>query len=109
MTQPGETDGLDVSGHVRAIEAQLASRGISKRIFNVILAQSEFRPSPLIDHYKAQGAEPVTCNRKELIRQGYKVFQASLEGYKATPTFRHDPKSLAIAIMRFYRRYKRDS
>ena len=32
MTQPGETDGLDVGGHLRAIEAQLASSGISKRI-----------------------------------------------------------------------------
>ena len=28
MTQPGETDGLDVRGHIRAIEAQLASLGI---------------------------------------------------------------------------------
>ena len=37
MTQPGETDGLDVSGHLRAIEAQLASLGISKRIFSIYL------------------------------------------------------------------------
>ena len=107
MTQPGETDGLDVSGHVRAIEAQLASRGITKRIFNSILAQSELSDSPLIKHYKSQGAEPVACNRKELSQQGYKVFQASLEGFKATPTLRHDPKSLAIAIMSFYKRSKK--
>ena len=33
MTQPGETDGLDVRGHIRAIEAQLASLGIEPRLF----------------------------------------------------------------------------
>jgi uncharacterized cofD-like protein len=38
MTQPGETDGLDVGGHLRAIEAQLASLGIEQRLFNCVLA-----------------------------------------------------------------------
>ena len=107
MTQPGETDGLDVSGHVRAIEAQLASRGITKKIFNSILAQDELGPSPLVDYYKSKGAEPVVCDRNDLFRKGYKVYQASLQGIKATPTLRHDPRSLALAIMRFYRRYKK--
>jgi len=32
---------------------------------------------------------------------------ASLQGSKVTPTLRHDPRSLALAIMRFYRRYKK--
>ena len=39
MTQPGETDGLDVSGHLRAIEAQLASLGIDERIPDVVRAK----------------------------------------------------------------------
>ena len=108
MTQPGETDGLDVTGHVRAIEAQLATRGINKKLFNSILAQDEFPPSSLVDYYKSQGAEPVTCNKTDLFSRGYKVYQASLQGNKATPTLRHDPKSLALAIMRFYRRYKKE-
>ena len=46
MTQPGETDGLDVSGHLRAIEAQLASLGVSKRLFTAVLAQEELPDSP---------------------------------------------------------------
>ena len=107
MTQPGETDGLDVTGHVRAIEAQLASRGITRKIFSSILAQKELEPSPLIDYYKSKGAEPVTCNKKDLLDRGYKVYLASLQGSKATPTFKHDPKNLALAIMRFYRSSKR--
>ena len=35
MTQPGETDGLDVSGHLRAIESQLASIGVQQRLLTV--------------------------------------------------------------------------
>ena len=107
MTQPGETDGLDVSGHVRAVEAQLASIGITKKIFSSILAQKELEPSPLIDYYKSKGAEPVKCNKSDLINRGYRVYLASLQGSKITPTLRHDPRSLALAIMRFYRRCKK--
>ena len=107
MTQPGETDGLDVTGHVRAIEAQLASRGITRKIFSAILAQDELEPSPLVDYYKSKGAEPVKCNKIDLLSRGYEVYLASLQGSKATPTLRHDPRSLALAIMRFYRRYKK--
>jgi len=109
MTQPGETDGLDVCGHVRAIEAQLASSGISKRIFSSILAQDELDPSPLVAHYKARGAEPVKCDTRALKLQGYKVIQARLQGRRQTPTLRHDSRSLALAIMRFYRSYKKDN
>ena len=107
MTQPGETDGLDVSGHVRAVEAQLASIGITRKIFSSILAQAELEPSPLVDYYKSKGAEPVKCNKIDLMSRGYKVYLASLQGSKITPTLRHDPRSLALAIMRFYRRYKK--
>ena len=107
MTQPGETDGLDVFGHIRAIEAQLASLGITKRIFKSILAQNNLAESPLLDYYRYMGAEPVMCDKQKLIVQGYKVFQADLQGDKQTTTLRHDPRSLAIAVMRFYRKYKR--
>ena len=107
MTQPGETDGLDVTGHVRAIEGQLASRGITRKIFSSILAQNELDPSPLVDYYKSKGAAPVKCNKIDLINRGYNVYLASLQGSKFTPTLRHDPRSLALAIMRFYRSYKK--
>ena len=108
MTQPCETDGLDVMGHVRAIEAQLASSGITKRIFGSILAQDEMEPSPLLNYYKARGSEPVTCDKTKLQLQGYRVIQARLQGRRPTPTLRHDSRSLALAIMRFYRSYKKD-
>ncbi len=108
MTQPGETDGLDVGGHLRAIEAQLASLGVSKRIFSAVLAQDDMEPSPLIDYYQERGAEPVICDQRTLKSLGYEVMQAQLQGGRQTATLRHDPRSLSLAIMRFYRKYKRD-
>ena len=109
MTQPGETDGLDVRGHLRAIEAQLASLGLSQRLFSAVLAQDELANSALIKFYKARGAEPVLCDAKDLRKDGYDVTQAPLQGARPTSTLRHDSRSLALAVMRFYRKHKRES
>ena len=108
MTQPGETDGLDVSGHLRAIEAQLASLGISQRLFDSVLAQEPIGDSPLISHYRSRGAEPVRCDRRSLQGEGCDVMEAPLQGSRPTATLRHDPRSLALAVMRFYRRHKKE-
>ena len=109
MTQPGETDGLNVRGHLRAIEAQLASLGIDQRLFNAVLAQEDLAASPLVDHYKARGAEPVICDADDLKRDGFEVMQAPLQGTRPTATLRHDPRSLALAVMRFYRRHRKET
>jgi uncharacterized cofD-like protein len=109
MTQPGETDGLDVSGHLRAIEAQLASIGISRRLFTAVLAQDDLGSSPLVEHYRSRGADPVICNLDSLRRDGYDVMQAPLQGARPTSTLRHDPRSLALAVMRFYRKHRREA
>ena len=109
MTQPGETDGLDVSGHLRAIEAQLASIGISRRLFTAVLAQDDLGSSPLVQHYRSRGADPVICNLDSLREDGYDVMQAPLQGARPTATLRHDPRSLALAVMRFYRKHRRDA
>ena len=109
MTQPGETDGLDVGGHLRAIEAQLASVGISPRLFTAVLAQDDLGSSPLVEHYRTRGADPVICNQESLRQDGYDVMQAPLQGARPTATLRHDPRSLALAVMRFYRKHRRES
>ena len=108
MTQPGETDGLDVSGHLRAIEAQLASLGIDERLFTAVLAQDNVESSPLVDHYRARGAEPVGCDMEQLRAQGYDVTLAPLQGARPTATLRHDSRNLALAVMRFYRSHRKD-
>jgi uncharacterized cofD-like protein len=108
MTQPGETDGLDVTGHLRAIEAQLASLGINERLFGAVLAQEELDNSPLVQSYRQRGAEPVLCDVRALTAQGYEVMLAPLQGARPSPTLRHDPRAVAQAVMRFYRRHRRD-
>jgi uncharacterized cofD-like protein len=107
MTQPGETDGLDVTGHLRALEAQLASLGVQERLFTAVLAQEDLGTSPLIEHYRKRGAEPVTCDSRQLRSQGYEVMLAPLQGARPSATLRHDPKSVALAVMRFYKRHRR--
>jgi len=108
MTQPGETDGLDVAGHLRAIEAQLASLGIDQRLFTAVLAQEDLGRSPLLKIYRQHGAEPVTCDARHLRKQGYQVMQAPLQVARPTATLRHDPRSVALAVMRFYKQNLRD-
>ena len=108
MTQPGETDGLYVAGHLRAIEAQLASLGIDQRLFTAVLAQEDLGRSPLLKFYRQHGVEPVTCDARHLRKQGYQVMQAPLQGASPTATLRHDPRSVALAVMRFYKQNLRD-
>jgi uncharacterized cofD-like protein len=108
MTQPGETDGLDVGGHLRAIEAQLASLGVEHRLFDAVLAQEQLGDSPLLQNYRRRGAEPVTCDVRALQARGYEVMLAPLQGARPTATLRHDPRSVALAVMRFYKKHRRD-
>ena len=107
MTQPGETDGLSVYEHIKSIEKQLSTFGVNTRIFNAILSQVQFEQSPLVDYYGSRGAEPVQCNKDELIKDGYYVLQAPLYSKRITPTLRHDPRRLARAVMFIYRKLKK--
>ena len=109
MTQPGETDGLDVFQHIKSIERQLLNFGVNTRIFNAILSQGEFERSSLIDYYRSRGAEPVICNKGRLISDGYYVLQAPLYSKKITPTLRHDSRRLARAVILMYRKLKKSS
>ena len=115
MTQPGETDGLDVAGHLRAIEAQLATHGVQQRLFDAVLAQEQLPDSAELAYYRSKGAEPVQCNSDDLKARGYRVMLASMQGsaqrsangQRSGSSLRHDPRSLALAVMRFYRSSRR--
>ena len=116
MTQPGETDGLDVRGHLRAIEAQLASLGVEERLFPAVLAQDALPEGPELEYYSARGADPVSCDLNGLGKEGYQVMLASMqgtqqrsEGRASKGTLRHDPRSLSLAVMRFYKAAQRRS
>tara|TARA_B100000965_G_scaffold382685_1_gene381260 strand:+ start:2535 stop:3929 length:1395 start_codon:yes stop_codon:yes gene_type:complete len=107
MTQPGETDGLDVYKHIKSIEKQLSNFGVNTRIFNSILCQVDFEQSSLIDYYRSRGAEPVICDRRKLVSEGYNVLQAPLYARRITPTLRHDSRRLSRAVMFLYRKIKK--
>jgi len=107
MTQPGETDGLDVYQHIKSVEKQLSNFGVNTRIFNAILSQNQFEKSPLVDYYESRGAEPVECKKEKLLSEGYYVLQAQLYSKRITPTLRHDPRRLARAVMFIYRKLKK--
>tara|TARA_Y100001970_G_scaffold12893_1_gene14699 strand:+ start:16632 stop:18026 length:1395 start_codon:yes stop_codon:yes gene_type:complete len=107
MTQPGETDGLDVYKHIKSIEKQLLNFGVNTRIFNSILSQVDFEQSSLIDYYRSRGAEPVICDRRKLVSEGYNVLQAPLYARRITPTLRHDSRRLSRAVMFLYRKIKK--
>ena len=62
-----------------------------------------------MEHYRTRGADPVICNQESLRQDGYDVMQAPLQGARPTATLRHDPRSLALAVMRFYRKHRRES
>ena len=109
MTQPGETDGLDVYDHIKSIEKQLSIFGVNKRIFNSILSQVEFEESPLVEYYRSRGAVPVICNKKQLLSEGYYVLQAPLYAKKIMPTLRHDPRRLSRAVIYLYRKTKKSN
>jgi uncharacterized cofD-like protein len=107
MTQPGETDGLDVYQHIKSIEKQLSNFGVNARIFNSILSQIQFEKSPLVDYYESRGAALVQCNKEKLLSEGYYVLQAPLYSKRITPTLRHDPRRLSRAVMFIYRKLKK--
>ena len=88
--------------------AELASLGIETRLFNAVLAQDELPPSDLVRLYQSRGADPVRCDADGLRSDGYDVTQAPLQGVRPTATLRHDSRSLALAVMRFYRSHRRE-
>jgi hypothetical protein len=71
-----------------------------------VLAQETIQDNRLIQHYRARGAEPVICDGPKLRDQGYEVMLAALQGSQPTASLRHDSRSLAHAVMRFYRKIK---
>jgi hypothetical protein len=62
----------------------------------------------LVDIYKLHGAEPVTCEASHLKELGYEVILAPLQGARPSATLRHEPRSVAKEVIRYYRKHRRD-
>ena len=93
MTQPGETDGLDAAGHLRAIIDHIGPGSVDY----VILAGDSITPVRL-RAYAEQGAHPVGGSSRSLEEMRVKIIRAQV--ITASGLVRHDPDRLARAVLR---------
>ncbi len=92
MTQPGETDGYTVSGHIKALIAHSNSR-----IFNYCLVNIGEIPKEVLKRYEQQNSFPVKNDRSIVENLGYRVLEEDV--IIADDVVRHDPSKLARIIL----------
>ena len=73
MTQPGETDGMMGTAHLRAVE-----RHIGAGLIHTVLYSATTIPAPLLAHYAETGSEPVAVERESMARSGVELVGADL-------------------------------
>lgn len=92
MTQPGETSGLSLADHVRAIR-----RHAGKKLLDWVVLNNQPIASGIAHRYRAKGAEPVLTDTKELERMGLQWIAGNL--LEAHAVVRHDAKRLASLVL----------
>jgi uncharacterized cofD-like protein len=92
MTQPGETLGYTVGGHLQAITAHVGP------VVTDALVNVQAVPGWLLARYREQGAAPVTVDRDEVERLGVRLHEAPLLPDTVGAGARHDPGRLARAV-----------
>ena len=94
MTQPGETTGLDLAGHLRALEAHLPRPFLT----GVVVHAGEI-PSAILERYSADSSVPVEGLQEVRRRQRYRIVEADLVDRGVRNTVRHQPDLLARTIV----------
>jgi uncharacterized cofD-like protein len=89
MTEPGETDGLSLEGHVAAITRHLG------RTPDCVLVNSAALPDAVIEHYAQAGAHVLTLEAAGRDLTGSAVVVPLIQPDQA----RHNPQALAQALM----------
>lgn len=101
MTQPGETTGLAVSDHLRAITDHVGP------VVTDVLVHVGSLPLRLVKRYEAEGAAPVVVDAEKTRSLGVRVREADLvSGTDTSNGVRHDASRLAeevrrLALVRF--------
>jgi uncharacterized cofD-like protein len=104
-TQPGQTDGVTLSGHVAAVLDYLGGTGL-----DVVLLNDDAPPAHLRDHHAEQGMrylEPTPEENVRIERLGVRAVAAPIidkwsgprELWNKQDTIRHDPARLSEALM----------
>jgi uncharacterized cofD-like protein len=92
MAQPGETDNLSASSHVKAIQ-----RHIGKKLFDYVLVNAAPLPDEALAKYQSQQSYPVRVDIEELNRLGLKVIARDFVHYATYA--HHDSRKVAEQIV----------
>jgi uncharacterized cofD-like protein len=92
MTQPGETSGYALADHLRAIQHHTP-----RRVIDWVVANREPVSPEVAKRYRAQGAEPVATDIRELQKLGYRVVLDNLLDEHGV--IRHNPARLARLLL----------
>jgi uncharacterized cofD-like protein len=93
MTQPGETDGLSVSEHIRALITHSNPRVVDYCVINT----GEI-PSEILNRYAKEGSYLVVNDRKKIEAMGYRVIEDDFAVID-NGVIRHDAEKLAKIIL----------
>jgi uncharacterized cofD-like protein len=93
MTQPGETEHLSVSDHVRAIGRHVGP------VVTDVLVDAGAVPAEVERRYREEGAEPVRIDREALAELDVRLHEAALHEETPGRELRHDPRRLAEAVL----------
>ena len=104
MTQPEETQGMNIVQHLEWVAAALGS------VPDFVIANDEQIPDDIVEAYRQEGADPLYLDRhqREAIRSmGCVCIEASImsvfESAKEGRVLRHDSQKLASVIFRLIR------
>ena len=92
MTQPGETSGYALADHLRAIRHHTSSR-----VIDWVVANRQAVSPAVAKRYRAQGAEPVAIDIRELQKLGYRLILDNL--LEEHGVIRHNPTRLARLLL----------
>ena len=93
MTQPGETRGFSLTDHLRAIR-----RHTRRELFDWVIASNQPLSAGVARRYKAQGAEAVAVNTRDVERMGVRCLLDNL--LEEHGVVRHDSARLSQLLIR---------
>lgn len=99
MTQPGETDGYNVSDHVNA----LIKHAGSGKILDTVLV-NDFMPSNLAQKYQMSGSYPVKLDFENVRNLGINIFSRKLIEDNREGLVRHSSNRVARAVYYWFRK-----
>ena len=109
MTQPEETQGMDIIQHLNWVSAALGC------VPDFVIANNEAIPDDIVAAYAKEGASPLyldNAQREVLRSMGCVCVEASImsvfESSKEGRVLRHDPKKLASVIFKLLREISGD-